>query len=217
MTGGYPLQTASNAEKLPISWHHHVQPVQQCWAFSLQYWWSLTFPQGQWSPLQGSPSLGHHTDCQCQWPLHHHWRVLCSQYTPHYKHNMVALTHLSLDKMTPVIMYSLFINAEPSVSNTDEVWHFHRVSGHHYKAVLHSDITRLSVPMTTPPPLEVLCIQYTPHYKHNMVALTHLSLDKILADDIFRCIFMNEKFCIAIKISLKCVPRGPVDNNPALV
>ena len=36
-------------------------------------------------------------------------------------------------------------------------------------------------------------------------------------DDIFRCIFVNEKFCILIKISLKFVPKGPTDNNPALV
>ena len=28
------------------------------------------------------------------------------------------------------------------------------------------------------------------------------------ADDIFRCIFMNERFCILIKISLKFVPKG---------
>ena len=37
------------------------------------------------------------------------------------------------------------------------------------------------------------------------------------ADDIFRCIFVNEKFCIFIKISLKFAPNGPIDNNPALV
>ena len=37
------------------------------------------------------------------------------------------------------------------------------------------------------------------------------------ADDIFRCIFMNKKFCILIKISLKSVPKGPTNNNPALV
>ena len=36
------------------------------------------------------------------------------------------------------------------------------------------------------------------------------------ADDIFRCIFMNEKSSILIKISLKFVPKGPIDNNPAL-
>ena len=34
-----------------------------------------------------------------------------------------------------------------------------------------------------------------------------------LADDIFRRIFVSEKFCIFIKISLKFVPKGPIDNN----
>ena len=37
------------------------------------------------------------------------------------------------------------------------------------------------------------------------------------ADDIFRCIFVNEKFDILIKISLKFVPKGPIGNKPALV
>ena len=36
-------------------------------------------------------------------------------------------------------------------------------------------------------------------------------------EDIFRCIFMNEKFFIFIKFSLKFVPKGPIDNNPSLV
>ena len=34
---------------------------------------------------------------------------------------------------------------------------------------------------------------------------------------IFKCIFVNEKFCILIKISMKFVRKGPIDNNPALV
>ena len=37
------------------------------------------------------------------------------------------------------------------------------------------------------------------------------------AEDIFRCIFVHEKFYILIKISLKFVPKGPIDNNPPLV
>ena len=37
------------------------------------------------------------------------------------------------------------------------------------------------------------------------------------ADDIFRCNFVNEKFCILIRISLKFVPEGSIDNNWALV
>ena len=37
------------------------------------------------------------------------------------------------------------------------------------------------------------------------------------ADDIFRCNFVNEEFCILVKISLKFVPKGPIDNDQALV
>ena len=37
------------------------------------------------------------------------------------------------------------------------------------------------------------------------------------ADDIFRRIFMKGKFYILIKISLKFVPKGPINNTPALV
>ena len=36
-------------------------------------------------------------------------------------------------------------------------------------------------------------------------------------DDVFGCIFVNDKFCFLIKISLKFVPNGPIDNNSALV
>ena len=42
------------------------------------------------------------------------------------------------------------------------------------------------------------------------------SLDKMAT--ISQRIFSGEpKYCILIKISLKFVPRGPIDNNPALV
>ena len=36
------------------------------------------------------------------------------------------------------------------------------------------------------------------------------------ADDIFKCIFLNENFLIAIKISLKFVPKGPINNIPTI-
>ena len=39
----------------------------------------------------------------------------------------------------------------------------------------------------------------------------------ILSDDIFRCIFLNKNDRIPIQISLKFVPKDPIDNNPALV
>ena len=39
----------------------------------------------------------------------------------------------------------------------------------------------------------------------------------ILADDIFKCIFLNENVRISIKISLKFVPKRPINNIPVLV
>ena len=39
----------------------------------------------------------------------------------------------------------------------------------------------------------------------------------IMAEDIFKCIFLNEYNRIPIQISFKFVPRSPIDNKPALV
>ena len=36
-------------------------------------------------------------------------------------------------------------------------------------------------------------------------------------DDMFKCIFLNENVWLSIKISLKFVPEGPINNIPALV
>ena len=50
--------------------------------------------------------------------------------------------------------------------------------------------------------------------------LTHWPLHKmaaILADGIFKCIFLNEDDKIFIQISLKLVPRSPIDIKPAPV
>ena len=44
-------------------------------------------------------------------------------------------------------------------------------------------------------------------------------LDKmttVLADNIFKRIFLNENVRIAIQISLNFVPKGSIDNKPAL-
>ena len=42
-------------------------------------------------------------------------------------------------------------------------------------------------------------------------------MTNILADDIFKCIFLNENVRIFIKISLKFVPGCPIDNTPGLI
>ena len=39
----------------------------------------------------------------------------------------------------------------------------------------------------------------------------------ILADNIFKWVFLNENGRIPIQISLKFVPRSPIDNKPALI
>ena len=47
-----------------------------------------------------------------------------------------------------------------------------------------------------------------------IIDLTHLPLDKMavnLTDNIFKNIFMNENFCISIRISLKLVSWGPIN------
>ena len=38
-----------------------------------------------------------------------------------------------------------------------------------------------------------------------------------LADDNFKCIFLNENGRIPIRLSLKFAPGSPIDNKPALV
>ena len=55
-------------------------------------------------------------------------------------------------------------------------------------------------------------------YAH--IALTHLRLDKmaaILADDNFKCNFLNKNDGIPNQISLKLVFRSPIDNKPVLI
>ena len=49
-----------------------------------------------------------------------------------------------------------------------------------------------------------------------LIPLTHWSWDKMaatFADDIFKCIFVNEKFCILIEIPLEVVPKVAINNN----
>ena len=40
---------------------------------------------------------------------------------------------------------------------------------------------------------------------------------RYFADDLFKCNFFNENVWIGIKISLKFVPKGPMNNIPVLV
>ena len=52
---------------------------------------------------------------------------------------------------------------------------------------------------------------------HNGCALRLRQNGWDFADNILKCIFLGEIVEFSIKISLKCVPKGPIDNIPALV
>ena len=53
--------------------------------------------------------------------------------------------------------------------------------------------------------------------EHMNNTLRPWQIGRHFADDIFKCIFVNENVWIPIKISLKFVPKGPINNIPALV
>ena len=53
-----------------------------------------------------------------------------------------------------------------------------------------------------------------PHWVNTLVPRQN---GHYIADDIFKCIFLKENDWIPIKISLKFVPKGPINNIPGLV
>ena len=55
---------------------------------------------------------------------------------------------------------------------------------------------------------------YTIHYAK---PTAQLLFKNRFPDNIFKCIFLNENVWILIKISLKLVPKGPINNIPSLI
>ena len=63
---------------------------------------------------------------------------------------------------------------------------------------------------------DIIVMSTCGQYNH----LTHLPRNKMaatLADDTFKCLFLNENIWISFKILLKFAPKGPINNIPALV
>ena len=58
---------------------------------------------------------------------------------------------------------------------------------------------------------------YLHEYAVNLNTLRPKLNGRHFADDIFKRIFLNENILVPIKISLKFVPKGPINNIPALV
>ena len=76
------------------------------------------------------------------------------------------------------------------------------------------------------PHAQPLCLPWVPcilvlhrewHLEFKVNTLRPRQNGRHFADDIFKCIFLNENIWIPIKISLKFVPKGPIYNIPALV
>ena len=68
----------------------------------------------------------------------------------------------------------------------------------------------------------ILCTWYVVWWQDvhiDLSLLTHWGLDngRHFADAIYKCIFLNEDAWIQIKISLKFVLKGPINNIPASV
>ena len=67
--------------------------------------------------------------------------------------------------------------------------------------------------------LQHLLVRYDGLYSETIFDFNRLRLrqnGRRFADDTFKPIFFNENVRISINISLKFVPKGPINNNPAL-
>ena len=60
-------------------------------------------------------------------------------------------------------------------------------------------------------------IPYYRNYQKQISTLRPRQNGRHFPDDIFKCISFNENVWISIKISLKFVPKGPINNIPALL
>ena len=61
------------------------------------------------------------------------------------------------------------------------------------------------------------CVHFSLNVIYPLNSLRPRQNGRHFADDIFKRIFVNENVRISIEISLKFVPKGPINNNPALV
>ena len=56
-----------------------------------------------------------------------------------------------------------------------------------------------------------------PHIANSIKHIEAETNGRHFLDDISKCNLLNENVLISIKISLKCVPNGQINNIPALV
>ena len=93
---------------------------------------------------------------------------------------------------------------------------------YHSLALSHGDVPDIPVSLE----VWIWCLSISNHSRLYTVDIAkHILVNTLMprqngccfADDIFKCIFLYENVLILIKISLKFVPKGPIDNIPELV
>ena len=82
------------------------------------------------------------------------------------------------------------------------------ISGHHWTYTSCFEETKLYISISVYSSTRVLLIFNPLRPRRNRRHFT---------DDIFKCILLNETVLILIKISLKLISKGPINNIPALV
>ena len=91
----------------------------------------------------------------------------------------------------------------------------------HWGRVTHICVVKLTIIASdnglSPPSYKPIISGYSTINTKTVNTLRPRHNGRHFADDIFKCIFLNENVWIPIKISMNCVPKGPIDNNPALV
>ena len=85
--------------------------------------------------------------------------------------------------------------------------------------ILDKPATKLGQGITITPQWNsgISSLTYTHSLQRQLNSLKPRQSGRHFADDIFKCIFLNENVWILIKISLKFVPKGLINNIPALV
>ena len=101
---------------------------------------------------------------------------------------------------------------------------FQKICGHFVSAsvcymILDKPATKLGQGITITPQWNsgISSLTYTHSLQRQLNSLKPRQNGRHFADDIFKCIFLNEDVWILIKISLKFVPKGLINNIPALV
>ena len=121
--------------------------------------------------------------------------------------------HILVNSDTCDIVGLMYLN----IVIMDESWYFHDIQNSN-EINSKGSVTRLTQRI-------IGCEFITVHpmnYAHVAVATMVNTLrpkrnEQHFADDIFKRFFFNENVWISIKISLKFVPKGPINNIPALV